>query len=528
MNPVAQMVSSAMLLLLYMWALGEPLGTHRGARAASSYRRVRGGLCTYTFVIPPDLSACASLAQSMRDADPDEEDSDRIHNKDRTRSPDRKGDLEAASPVDGDVSKKDLDETSERIQQLESALGNATLRLHKLESTVREAGGARGHSGITRSLQKKVLEQARNIQTLQHNNRHLERKITELESRREVTRRKILNQQPYTSTTTNDDDGDDDDEDDEDDNDDDDEEEEDDDAHDDDDKNNEVSIRHQSSDESQPNNRLLHGGKSQHNTTAVQGRARGAQVTSEFRGATASGETGRDITVRGAAIAGVSAGSGGPYQDCAEIYRSGQTRSGIYVLHVFNTSHTLKVYCDMQTEGGGWTVFQRREDGHINFNRPWQDYKLGFGSADREYWLGNEAVHVLTSRRPQALRILLWDWDENQAYASYARFTLRGEAARYRLLVSGFSGTAGRYSSLVQSGAEFSTRDQDHDRCQCKCAQLSSGGWWFEACGPSNLNGQFFPKGSHYGHFNGIKWHYWRGASYSLKASTMMIRPADF
>ncbi|XP_078461031.1 uncharacterized protein LOC144726309 isoform X3 [Lampetra planeri] len=486
MNPVAQMVSSAMLLLLlYMWALGEPLGTQPGARAASSYRRVRGGLCTYTFVIPPDLSACASLAQSMRDADPDEENSDRIHNKDRTRSPDRKGDLEAASPVDGDVSKKDLDETSERIQQLESALGNATLRLHKLESTVREAGGARGHSGITRSLQKKVLEQARNIQTLQHNNRHLERKVTELESRREVTRRKILNQQPYTSTTTNDDDGDDDDEDDEDDNDDD--EEEDDDAHDDDDKNNEVSIRHQSSDESQPNNRLLHGGKSQHNTRP-----------------------------------------GGPYQDCAEIYRSGQTRSGIYVLHVFNTSHTLKVYCDMQTEGGGWTVFQRREDGHINFNRPWQDYKLGFGSADREYWLGNEAVHVLTSRRPQALRILLWDWDENQAYASYARFTLRGEAARYRLLVSGFSGTAGRYSSLVQSGAEFSTRDQDHDRCQCKCAQLSSGGWWFEACGPSNLNGQFFPKGSHYGHFNGIKWHYWRGASYSLKASTMMIRPADF
>ncbi|KAG7248351.1 hypothetical protein CRUP_028952 [Coryphaenoides rupestris] len=53
-------------------------------------------------------------------------------------------------------------------------------------------------------------------------------------------------------------------------------------------------------------------------------------------------------------------------------------------------------------------------------------------------------------------------------------------------------------------------------------------GWWFDACGPSNLNGVYFPEGQHIGKLNGIKWHYFKGPSYSLRATTMMIRPLDF
>lgn len=53
-------------------------------------------------------------------------------------------------------------------------------------------------------------------------------------------------------------------------------------------------------------------------------------------------------------------------------------------------------------------------------------------------------------------------------------------------------------------------------------------GWWFDACGPSNLNGIFFQHGQNSNRFNGIKWYYWKGSGYSLKSTTMMIRPVDF
>lgn len=46
----------------------------------------------------------------------------------------------------------------------------------------------------------------------------------------------------------------------------------------------------------------------------------------------------------------------------------------------------------------------------------------------------------------------------------------------YRIHLKGYSGTAGKISSIGQPGSDFSTKDADNDKCVCKCSQLTTGG----------------------------------------------------
>ncbi|XP_017573753.2 angiopoietin-1 [Pygocentrus nattereri] len=216
------------------------------------------------------------------------------------------------------------------------------------------------------------------------------------------------------------------------------------------------------------------------------------------------------------------------FRDCADIYKSGQNSSGVYHIYIGDIREPTKVFCDMENDGGGWTVFQRRINGSVDFQRGWKEYKMGFGDPGGEHWLGNEAVHLITSHSQYSLRVELRDWEGNTPYSLYEKFQLAGEKQQYRLLLKGYSGTAGHQSSLASHSTSFSTRDADNDNCLCKCALMLTGGWWFDACGLSNLNGMYYTLGQNIRKLNGIKWHHFRGPSYSLKSTTMMIRPADF
>ena len=62
--------------------------------------------------------------------------------------------------------------------------------------------------------------------------------------------------------------------------------------------------------------------------------------------------------------------------DCAEYKRSGFNKSGVYRIKL-SVNRVIEVFCDMETDGGGWTTVQRRINGSVDFNQPWNSYKNG-------------------------------------------------------------------------------------------------------------------------------------------------------
>ncbi|KAK7491082.1 hypothetical protein BaRGS_00017646, partial [Batillaria attramentaria] len=72
-------------------------------------------------------------------------------------------------------------------------------------------------------------------------------------------------------------------------------------------------------------------------------------------------------------------------QNCQDVAQY-STASGVHDL-CLPDNITVRVYCDQQTDGGGWTVLQRRKNGLVNFNRTWVWYEDGFGYLEGEFWL---------------------------------------------------------------------------------------------------------------------------------------------
>ena len=103
----------------------------------------------------------------------------------------------------------------------------------------------------------------------------------------------------------------------------------------------------------------------------------------------------------------------------------------------------IQVLCDMVTDGGGWTVFQRRLDGSVDFFLGWESYKNGFGNLNGEFWLGNDNLHRLTAAGSVTLRVDLEDFEGDIRYAVYTPFKVAEEGDNFRLLIGGYSGTAG-------------------------------------------------------------------------------------
>ncbi|ELU10133.1 hypothetical protein CAPTEDRAFT_93093 [Capitella teleta] len=210
--------------------------------------------------------------------------------------------------------------------------------------------------------------------------------------------------------------------------------------------------------------------------------------------------------------------------NCMDIQGRDETQNGVYTVYV--ASRSIQVYCDMETDGGGWTVIQRRVDGSQNFSLGWDDYAAGFGSAAGEFWIGNRNLHLLTSTpRAVSLRLDMADDKEQKRYAQYDYFQVGSEAEKFKLIINSWVLThLGDTMTTVHNGMMFSTIDQDNDITPGNCAALYKGGWWYAKCHAANPNGLYL-NGAHTTYADGINWKTWRGYRYSLPFFEMKIRP---
>ncbi|CAL4220729.1 unnamed protein product, partial [Meganyctiphanes norvegica] len=218
-------------------------------------------------------------------------------------------------------------------------------------------------------------------------------------------------------------------------------------------------------------------------------------------------------------------------RNCLDLLHDGITDSGPAIIYPYledNTNPPVLVRCDQQTDGGGWTVIQKRYDGTEDFYRSWSEYADGFGSIAQEHHLGNEVIAAITGQSVNELRVDLEAWDGATAFAHYQMFHVDSADKEYRMVAGLFDGTAG--DSLYDNvGQAFTTFDDDNGDWSSNCAdaELRYGAWWYpNSCGRSNLNGRWYPSaeddGGNYG--NGMLWYTFRRWD-SLKTSTMMIRP---
>ncbi|XP_026843090.1 microfibril-associated glycoprotein 4-like [Drosophila persimilis] len=183
---------------------------------------------------------------------------------------------------------------------------------------------------------------------------------------------------------------------------------------------------------------------------------------------------------------------------------------------------SVDVPCNSSVSGSGWTVIQRRVRGNVNFNRTWSEYKHGFGDLRENLFLGLEKIHLMTLLQPHELYIQLQHANGSTSYARYDDFKIGSEAEAYKLKSLGkYSGTA-EDSLAFHEDMKFSTFDRDN----LDCAKYFGGGWWFDTCAESNLNGIYYPNGTS-SKRDGIFWGAWQKDNYtiSLTFTQMMIRP---
>ncbi|MCL4159006.1 UNVERIFIED_CONTAM: hypothetical protein GTU68_027013 [Idotea baltica] len=187
----------------------------------------------------------------------------------------------------------------------------------------------------------------------------------------------------------------------------------------------------------------------------------------------------------------------------------------------------ISVFCDQTTDGGGWTVIQRRADlpQREDFFRDWAAYQRSFGNRTGEFWLGLDNIHALVSQTPMELRVDLEDFEGEKRWAKYDKFYIKDSAGNYKLTLGEYSGDAGD-SLYYHNGGSFSTKAKDNDNGEENCDEGRKGARCYDYCDHSNFNG-FQHKGPDSPKGEVITWNQLHGEMYSLKSTALSVRPLE-
>ena len=170
-------------------------------------------------------------------------------------------------------------------------------------------------------------------------------------------------------------------------------------------------------------------------------------------------------------------------------------RSGVYEIKDVCSVGYSKAFasCDMETDGGGWLVIQRRFDGTVPFNRTLEEYENGFGDPSGEFWYGLKNVFCFTQNEAAELRIDLEYPNGTTGFVHYKRFSI-STGSSYTASATEFKTSLGVKSDLYNPQIDYyrhspRPRYYPYFYVKANCGSNSKvGGWWDTSC-RGNPNG---------------------------------------
>ena len=169
-------------------------------------------------------------------------------------------------------------------------------------------------------------------------------------------------------------------------------------------------------------------------------------------------------------------------------------RSGVYMMKEQCNIGKRKTYsyCDMETDGGGWLVIQRRINGTMPFNRTLAEYENGFGDASSEFWYGLKNILCFTKDKDMELRIDLEYPNGTRSFVHYKQFSISG-ASSYTASTTVFKASPGVrsdfYNRYVYRYRRYTRTYYPHFYVKSNCGSNPRvGGWWDTSC-RGNPNG---------------------------------------